>query len=92
MYDFPSLFLTLQKAVELTIQRTGATGYIGGDVLYGLTQALASSSIVALVRNEARASAVTDKFPSVTPLIGDLDSSTEIRKEVQKADVILRTG
>ncbi|PLB53292.1 NAD(P)-binding protein [Aspergillus steynii IBT 23096] len=68
---------------------TGVTGYIGGDVLYGISQALTSSSIVALVRNEARAAAVTEKFPSVTPLIGDLDSTAIIRQEAQEADVVL---
>lgn len=80
-----------KKWLELTFRRTGVTGYIGGDVLYGITQALASASIVALVRNEARAAAVTEKFSSVTPLIGDLDSTVEIRQEAQRADVILST-
>ncbi|KAF9882894.1 hypothetical protein FE257_004908 [Aspergillus nanangensis] len=68
---------------------TGVTGYIGGDVLYGITQALTSSSIIALVRNEARAAAVTQKFSNVIPLIGDLDSTAKIRQQAQEADVVL---
>ena len=71
------------------IRSTGATGFIGGDVLYGLTQALAASSIVALVRNKSQAAAVTGQFPTATPLIGDLDSSTEIQQAASKADVVL---
>ncbi|PLB36089.1 NAD-dependent epimerase/dehydratase family protein [Aspergillus candidus] len=68
---------------------TGVTGFIGGDVLYGLTKALAASSIVALVRNKSQAAVVTGKFPTVTPLIGDLDSSAEIQQAASKADVVL---
>lgn len=33
---------------------------------------------MALVCNESRASLVTVKFPDVTPVIGDLDSTSEI--------------
>lgn len=72
------------------VYSTGVTGFIGGDVLYGLTKALAASSIVALVRNKSQAAVVTGKFPTVTPLIGDLDSSAEIQQAASKADVVLR--
>ncbi|KAI9931697.1 hypothetical protein ASPWEDRAFT_66430 [Aspergillus wentii DTO 134E9] len=68
---------------------TGVTGFIGGDVLYGLTQSLASSRITALVRNQGQAAAVTGRFPTVTPLIGDLDSSAEIQQAASEADVVL---
>ena len=69
---------------------TGVTGFIGGDVLYGLAKALAASSIVALVRNKSQAAVVAGKFPTVTPLIGDLDSAAEIQQAASKADVVLR--
>ncbi|KAL2834135.1 NAD(P)-binding protein [Aspergillus pseudoustus] len=68
---------------------TGATGYIGGDVLYALTQAFRSSKITALVRNESKAFLITSKFPSVAPVIGDLDSAAQIASEVSEADVVL---
>ncbi|CAG8264873.1 unnamed protein product [Penicillium salamii] len=68
---------------------TGVTGFIGGDVLYGLTQTLAASKIVALVRNQSQAAAVTGRFPTVTPLLGDLDSSVEIQQAASQADVVL---
>lgn len=77
--------------IELTHHRTGVTGFIGGDVLYGLTQTLAASKIVALVRNQSQAAAVTGRFPTVTPLLGDLDSSAEIQQAASKADIVLRT-
>ncbi|GMG12950.1 unnamed protein product [Aspergillus oryzae] len=70
--------------------RTGATGYIGGDVLFALTQAFRNSNISALVRSESRASQLTDKFPSVAPVIGDLDSTAKITSEASEADVVLR--
>lgn len=75
---------------SLIVCSTGVTGFIGGDVLHGLTEALAASSIVALVRNKRQAAVVTEKFPTVTPLIGDLDSSAEIQQAASKADVVLR--
>ncbi|KAL4899101.1 hypothetical protein BDW74DRAFT_164093 [Aspergillus multicolor] len=68
---------------------TGVTGFIGGDVLYGLTQTLAASKIVALVRNQSQAAAVTRRFPTVTPLLGDLDSRAEIQQAASQADVVL---
>ncbi|CAI7575729.1 unnamed protein product [Penicillium pancosmium] len=71
------------------LSRTGVSGYIGGDVLYGLSKSNLASSIVALVRNEARAGRVIEKYPSVTPLIGDLDSTAAIQNEASEADVIL---
>lgn len=42
------------------------------------------------MRNESRAARITEKYPSVTPLIGNLDSITAIQKEVSQADVVLR--
>ncbi|KAE8326735.1 hypothetical protein BDV39DRAFT_193347 [Aspergillus sergii] len=69
---------------------TGATGYIGGDVLFALTQTFRNSNISALVRSESRASQLTNKFPSVTPVIGDLDSTAKITSEASEADVVLR--
>ncbi|KAJ5126392.1 hypothetical protein N7448_005695 [Penicillium atrosanguineum] len=68
---------------------TGVSGYIGGDVLYGLSKSNLASNIVALVRNESRAACVTEKYPSVTQLIGDLDSAAAIQNEVSQADVVL---
>ncbi|PYH83140.1 NAD(P)-binding protein [Aspergillus uvarum CBS 121591] len=68
---------------------TGATGYIGGDVLYALTQACSSCEVTALVRSEKKAALLASKFPMVTPVIGDLESATQIASEVSKADVVL---
>lgn len=75
---------------ELILCSTGVTGFIGGDVLHGLTQTLTASSIVALVRNKSQAAVVAGRFPTVIPLIADLDSSVEIQKAASTADVVLR--
>lgn len=69
---------------------TGASGYIGGDVLYGLTKSNLASRIVALVRSETTAARIVSKHPAVTPLIGDLDAAGSIQDAVSQADVILR--
>lgn len=45
---------------------------------------------MALARNEERASLITSKFPSVIPVIGDLDSTTQIASKASEADVVLR--
>ena len=71
------------------LNSTGVTGFIGGDVLHGLAQTLTSSSIFAPVRNKCQAAAVTGRYPTVIPLIGDLDSSTEIQQAASNADIVL---
>ena len=45
---------------------------------------------MALARNESRAALISKKFPTVTPVIGDLDSTTQITNEAAEADVVLR--
>ncbi|OAA70113.1 NAD(P)-binding domain protein [Akanthomyces lecanii RCEF 1005] len=54
---------------------TGATGFIGGEVVHRLANSCLASHIVALVRNEARAVQITTKYPAVVPLIADLDAN-----------------
>ncbi|OGM51251.1 hypothetical protein ABOM_000003 [Aspergillus bombycis] len=68
---------------------TGATGYIGGDVLCALTQAFRSCKLTALVRSKEKESLITSRFPSVTPVIGNLDSAAQIASEASEADVVL---
>ncbi|TQV95339.1 hypothetical protein V2A60_009628 [Cordyceps javanica] len=68
---------------------TGATGFIGGEVLYGLANSRLASKTVALVRSEARAAQITAKYPAVVPLIADLDASDAIETAASQADVVL---
>lgn len=67
------------------------SGYIGGDVLHGISNSGLASSIVALVRNSDKAAAIVQKYPLVKPLIGDLDSAALIQDAVSDADTVLRT-
>ncbi|KAB8264257.1 NAD(P)-binding protein [Aspergillus pseudonomiae] len=64
---------------------TGATGDISGDVLGALTQAFRSCKITALVRSKKKASLITGRFPSVTPVIRNVDSAAEIASEASEA-------
>ncbi|KGQ09656.1 hypothetical protein BBAD15_g4996 [Beauveria bassiana D1-5] len=68
---------------------TGATGFIGGEVLHGLEHSRLASKTVALVRSEARAAQITAKYPAVIPLIADLDASDAIETAASQADVVL---
>ncbi|KAM3489370.1 hypothetical protein MY3957_007359 [Beauveria namnaoensis] len=68
---------------------TGATGFIGGEVLHGLAHSRLASKTVALVRSEARAAQIIAKYPAVIPLIADLDASDTIETAASQADVVL---
>lgn len=70
---------------------TGATGYIGGEVLYQLSQdEQYSFQITALVRSKAKA----EKLSSfqATPLIGSLDDVDLIKKQVLDSDIVIHTA
>lgn len=68
---------------------TGATGYIGGEVLQRLSEAHPEYSIRALVRDASKASIVKAAFPGVQIVEGDLDSTETITKEAAEADIVL---
>ncbi|KAJ9302782.1 hypothetical protein DTO271G3_156 [Paecilomyces variotii] len=67
---------------------TGSTGYIGGEVLYVVSQAHPDWEITALVRSKEKAAQITSKFPNVKIAHGDLDSKDLIEEEVKKADIV----
>ena len=68
---------------------TGASGYIGGQVLHNLSLKHSDYQIVALVRTQEKADAVKKLQPATTFVIGDLDSSDIITEESSNADVVL---
>lgn len=75
----------------LTVRtRTGATGYIGGDVLSVLATKYFSLSISVLVRSPEKAQQVQAQFPSVRIVHGGLDDSDLLEKESADADIVLR--
>ncbi|KAJ9618087.1 hypothetical protein H2203_009268 [Taxawa tesnikishii (nom. ined.)] len=71
---------------------TGATGFVGGDILHAVATAFPSSSIIALVRDKSRASKIADKFKNVSLCEGDLDSKDIIAREVQECDVVINAA
>ena len=70
--------------------RLGATGYIGGDLLYLLNETHPDFEITALVRNREKAAAITAEYPQVQIVYGDNESSQVIEEQVARADVIFR--
>ncbi|EAU32026.1 conserved hypothetical protein [Aspergillus terreus NIH2624] len=71
---------------------TGATGYIGGDVLSVLATKYPEFSISALIRSPEKAQQVQAQFPSVRIVHGGLDNSDLLEKESAAADIVLHTA
>ncbi|KAG9763612.1 hypothetical protein KCU73_g1343, partial [Aureobasidium melanogenum] len=68
---------------------TGATGYIGGEILHEILATFDSLSVTALVRDAERAKAIADRHPQVTLIEGDLDSCQLIEDQVSQADIVI---
>ncbi|KAF2275188.1 NAD dependent epimerase/dehydratase family protein [Westerdykella ornata] len=71
---------------------TGATGYIGGDVLYAIAHAFPDLEITALVRNSDKGAKVAAQYPKIRLVYGDLDSTDVITKASAEADVVVNTA
>lgn len=70
---------------------TGATGYIGGEVLYQLIHDKSKTyEISALMRSEAKAESLASL--KVKPVIGSLSDVDLIRELVIESDVIINTA
>ncbi|KAL4768331.1 transcription factor/nuclear export subunit protein 2-domain-containing protein [Aspergillus nidulans var. acristatus] len=67
---------------------TGATGYIGGDVFYAVTQAHPDWEISVLVRNKEKGEKLASEYPNVRVVQGDLDSAAIIEEETKNADIV----
>ncbi|KAM0227773.1 hypothetical protein ACHAPO_011247 [Fusarium lateritium] len=68
---------------------TGASGYIGGDVLHLLLKSHPEYQVRVLVRDESKGSVITKAFNQVEIVHGSLDDTDIIIKEAQEADVVL---
>ncbi|KZZ94356.1 NAD(P)-binding domain protein [Moelleriella libera RCEF 2490] len=68
---------------------TGASGYIGGQVLRELSRSGIKYETRALVRNATKAATIEAAFPGVRIVIGDLDDSELLRKEAAHASIVL---
>ncbi|PIA91951.1 hypothetical protein CB0940_09958 [Cercospora beticola] len=68
---------------------TGATGYIGGDFLYTISQAHSEYAVSVLVRREETISRIRKSYPSVEIVEGDLDDGERLAAAAAEADVVL---
>ncbi|KAG5793946.1 hypothetical protein H9Q69_007010 [Fusarium xylarioides] len=68
---------------------TGATGYIGGDVLHTLLKSHPEYKVRALVRDASKGAAITKSYSQVQLVTGGLDDADVIAQEAQDADVVL---
>jgi len=73
----------------LTTHSTGASGYVGGQLLHQLTQSHPEYNIVTLVRDSHAAETVSQAYPKVRTVVGDLDDSDLVKSEAEKADIVL---
>lgn len=74
----------------LTTARTGTTGYIGGDGLHTIAAAHPDWDMTCLVRSEAKGKLITDKYPHIKTVVGDLDSSDLLAEQAKAADIVYR--
>ncbi|KAJ5711493.1 hypothetical protein N7488_005649 [Penicillium malachiteum] len=71
---------------------TGASGYIGGQVLHTLTSTNPEYEISVLLRDVGKAEIVSKKYPRVRVALGDLDSSSLIEEEARQANVVVNAA
>jgi uncharacterized protein YbjT (DUF2867 family) len=84
------LLLALQSFVANLNTSTGATGYVGGQVLHALQQSNTKYDISVLVRDAEKASKVSAAYRQVCIVLADLDNSKVIEDEARKANVVIR--
>ncbi|KAF7122742.1 hypothetical protein CNMCM5793_000852 [Aspergillus hiratsukae] len=79
-------------ATPTRIFLTGASGYIGGDVLHALHSAHPEYIISTLVRDPKKAATLSQAYPNIRIVSGDLDSTSLIEEEAHQADVVVHTA
>lgn len=72
---------------RLTFDRTGATGYIGGDALRTIHTAHPDYDITVLVRTKDKGEIVRGHFPNIRLVYGTLDDFDLLADEASKADI-----
>ncbi|KAI0967521.1 nucleoside-diphosphate-sugar epimerase [Xylaria arbuscula] len=71
---------------------TGATGYVGGDILYALYQSHPDFEYTLLVRSEEKAKLVSAQYPTAKFVYGDLESAEVLEKAAAAADIVVHTA
>ncbi|KAF4462619.1 nucleoside-diphosphate-sugar epimerase [Fusarium albosuccineum] len=75
-----------------SILLTGASGYVGGQVLRELVRGHPEYAITTLVRDAKTAGNISKVFPSIRTVIGDLDDGSLVEKEASQASVVLHVA
>ncbi|TVY45739.1 hypothetical protein LSUB1_G000403 [Lachnellula subtilissima] len=70
---------------------TGATGYVGGDVLHTLLQSHPTweTNITCLYRTPSSINKLTTTYPAIKTIQGTLESTQILEDEAAKADIVL---
>ncbi|KAF7549351.1 hypothetical protein G7Z17_g6437 [Cylindrodendrum hubeiense] len=68
---------------------TGASGYIGGDLLHLLAKSHPEYRVRALIRDTAKGDVIKKKFSQVQIVDGGLDDTELLAREAKDADVVL---
>ncbi|KAK1145747.1 hypothetical protein N8T08_003985 [Aspergillus melleus] len=71
---------------------TGATGYIGGDVLYQIHQRYPDFEYALLVRSRGKAKEVLSAYPKARIILGGNDDSELLEREAAWADIVIHTA
>lgn len=69
---------------------TGASGYIGGQVLRELVRGHPEYAVTALVRDANSAARISQAYPKIRTVIGDLNDGHLVEQEASRASVVLR--
>ncbi|RDW80711.1 hypothetical protein BP5796_05409 [Coleophoma crateriformis] len=83
---------SLDEAIIVSDLHTGATGYIGGDILHELDNAHPDYEYTALVRDSERGALVAAAFPKIKLIYGTLDDVEVIEKAASEADIVVHTA
>lgn len=67
---------------------TGATGFIGGDLLFLISQHHPEREVTCIVRNRDKGRLVTNNYPRVRLVYGNNDCTDLIEEEASKADIV----
>ncbi|RSL82263.1 hypothetical protein CEP51_005271 [Fusarium floridanum] len=71
---------------------TGASGYVGGQVLRELVRGHPEYAITALVRDANSAASISKDYPKIRTVIGDLDDGNLVEQEASQASVVLHVA
>ncbi|KAJ5403869.1 hypothetical protein N7509_003740 [Penicillium cosmopolitanum] len=74
------------------ISSTGASGYIGGDILSELIARYPEHSYRVLVRSQESGQKIQKVYPGIRVIQGDLDNSELLTAESARADIIIHTA